>query len=234
MTTGVPARPAVPARGTVERRRVRRRVMASVVRTLVVTVTMVAIYATAPLDRRPAGAVAVRLLLELLALVLVLAWQIRSVGRSPHPVLRGVESLVVSVPLLVLSFAATYAVVDHNSHGSFTEALSRLDAAYLAVTVLATVGFGDITPRTDAGRLIASVMMLIGWGTLAVPTGIVTAEMTVRRHELHARDAVATARSRRRAGRAARVAASGGIRLRARNNSRARKSRGAPIPRHGQ
>ena len=31
-------------------------------------------------------------------------------------------------------------------------------------------------------RLIASVMMLIGWGTLAVPTGIVTAEMTARRH----------------------------------------------------
>ena len=24
--------------------------------------------------------------------------------------------------------------------------------------------------------------MLIGWGTLAVPTGLVTAEMTVRRH----------------------------------------------------
>jgi len=31
------------------------------------------------------------------------------------------------------------------------------------------------------GRFIASVMMLIGWGTLAVPTGIVTAEMAVRR-----------------------------------------------------
>jgi voltage-gated potassium channel len=25
-------------------------------------------------------------------------------------------------------------------------------------------------------------MMLLGWGTLAVPTGIVTAEMTLRRH----------------------------------------------------
>jgi voltage-gated potassium channel len=52
-------------------------------------------------------------------------------------------------------------------------------AVYWAIT---TVGFGDITPKTDIGRLIASVMMLLGWGTLAVPTGIVTAEMTVRRH----------------------------------------------------
>ncbi|HSI52510.1 MAG TPA: ion transporter [Ramlibacter sp.] len=55
-------------------------------------------------------------------------------------------------------------------------------AVYWAITTITTVGFGDITPKTDIGRLIASVMMLIGWGTLAVPTGIVTAEMTVRRH----------------------------------------------------
>jgi voltage-gated potassium channel len=46
------------------------------------------------------------------------------------------------------------------------------------------VGFGDLTPRTGAGRLIASLMMLIGWGTLAVPTGIVTAEMALRQRVL--------------------------------------------------
>ena len=41
--------------------------------------------------------------------------------------------------------------------------------------------FGDITPKTELGRFVASVMMLLGWGTLAVPTGIVTAEMTSQR-----------------------------------------------------
>jgi voltage-gated potassium channel len=46
---------------------------------------------------------------------------------------------------------------------------------------MTTVGFGDITPKTDLGRLIASVMMLLGWGTLAVPTGIVSAEFTAQR-----------------------------------------------------
>jgi voltage-gated potassium channel len=46
---------------------------------------------------------------------------------------------------------------------------------------MTTVGFGDITPKTDLGRFIASAMMLLGWGTLAVPTGIVTAEITARR-----------------------------------------------------
>ena len=54
-------------------------------------------------------------------------------------------------------------------------------AIYWAITTMTTVGFGDITPKTDLGRLIASVMMLLGWGTLAVPTGIASAEFTAQR-----------------------------------------------------
>jgi voltage-gated potassium channel len=54
-------------------------------------------------------------------------------------------------------------------------------AMYWAITTMTTVGFGDVTPKTDLGRAIASLVMLLGWGTLAVPTGIVTAEMTSRR-----------------------------------------------------
>ena len=45
---------------------------------------------------------------------------------------------------------------------------------------MTTVGFGDITPHTPVGRVMATVIMLLGWGVLAVPTGIVTAEMTLR------------------------------------------------------
>lgn len=54
-------------------------------------------------------------------------------------------------------------------------------AVYWAIVTMTTVGYGDITPQTDLGRLVASVMMLLGWGILAVPTGIVSAEMTARR-----------------------------------------------------
>jgi voltage-gated potassium channel len=53
-------------------------------------------------------------------------------------------------------------------------------AIYWAISTMATVGFGDLVPKTDLGRAIASVMMLLGWGVLAVPTGIVTAEMARR------------------------------------------------------
>ncbi|MGZ5200457.1 MAG: ion transporter [Telluria sp.] len=53
-------------------------------------------------------------------------------------------------------------------------------AMYWATVTMTTVGYGDITPHTNVGKLIASFMMLLGWGVLAVPTGIVTAEMTLR------------------------------------------------------
>lgn len=49
---------------------------------------------------------------------------------------------------------------------------------YWAISTLSTVGFGDVTPHTSLGKFIASVMMLLGWGILAVPTGIVTVEMS--------------------------------------------------------
>ena len=52
---------------------------------------------------------------------------------------------------------------------------------YWAITTMTTVGFGDIVPKTDLGRFISSVLMLLGWGTLAVPTGIVSAEFTAQR-----------------------------------------------------
>lgn len=57
-------------------------------------------------------------------------------------------------------------------------------SVYWAVTTMTTVGFGDVTPHTALGRFLATIMMLIGWGVLAVPTGIVTAEMTTR-HARH-------------------------------------------------
>lgn len=54
-------------------------------------------------------------------------------------------------------------------------------AMYWAIVTMTTVGYGDITPQTGLGKTIASFMMLLGWGILAVPTGIVTAEMTSMR-----------------------------------------------------
>lgn len=49
---------------------------------------------------------------------------------------------------------------------------------YWAIVTITTVGFGDITPVTPLGQIIASILMLTGYAIIAVPTGIITSEMT--------------------------------------------------------
>lgn len=80
----------------------------------------------------------------------------------------------LSFVLLVVTIAGTLMYVVEGPENGFT---SIPVGIYWAITTMTTVGFGDVTPNTDLGRFIASVMMLLGWGTLAVPTGIVSAEL---------------------------------------------------------
>lgn len=49
---------------------------------------------------------------------------------------------------------------------------------YWSVVTLTTVGFGDITPHTTAGKFLATLLMLLGYGIIAVPTGIVSSELS--------------------------------------------------------
>ncbi|TXD49393.1 ion transporter [Polaribacter sp. IC073] len=49
---------------------------------------------------------------------------------------------------------------------------------YWAIVTLTTVGFGDIAPQTPLGQLIASAIMIMGYSIIAIPTGIVSSEMT--------------------------------------------------------
>ena len=48
---------------------------------------------------------------------------------------------------------------------------------YWAIVTLTTVGYGDIAPQTVIGQALASFIMIMGYAIIAVPTGIVTAEI---------------------------------------------------------
>ena len=87
-------------------------------------------------------------------------------------------AVFISAVLLIVVIMGTVMYVVEGPANGFT---SIPVSIYWAITTMTTVGFGDITPKTDLGRVIASFTMLMGWGVLAVPTGIVTAEMTTQR-----------------------------------------------------
>jgi voltage-gated potassium channel len=91
---------------------------------------------------------------------------------------RKIFVFLIAVLMIDLVMGTLMYVVE-GPHNGFTDIPTSV---YWAITTMTTVGYGDIIPKTDFGRFVASFMMLVGWGTLAVPTGIVTAEMTVRRH----------------------------------------------------
>lgn len=101
----------------------------------------------------------------------------QSLGRALKGSRRKIMVFLSAVMMIVLVMGTVMYVVEGPANG-FT---SVPTSVYWAITTMTTVGFGDITPKTDLGRFVASLMMLLGWGTLAVPTGIVTAEMTLRR-----------------------------------------------------
>ena len=91
--------------------------------------------------------------------------------------------LFVVVMIVVLMGTLMY-VVEGPQHG-FTSIPAGI---YWAIVTLTTVGYGDLTPRTDLGRFLAALMMLLGWGIIAVPTGIVSSEMTARHLALRVRE----------------------------------------------
>ncbi|AZP10685.1 ion transporter [Undibacterium parvum] len=102
-----------------------------------------------------------------------------SLGRALRASSRKILVFLCVVLMVVLIMGTVMYLVEGPEHGYTSIPIS----VYWAITTMTTVGFGDITPKTDLGRLIASMMMLLGWGVLAVPTGIVTAEMGAQRRE---------------------------------------------------
>lgn len=78
-----------------------------------------------------------------------------------------------TVVLLVVVMGTLMYMLESEESG-FT---SIPQSIYWAIVTLTTVGYGDITPQTVPGQLLASVIMIIGYAIIAVPTGIVTAEM---------------------------------------------------------
>jgi len=124
------------------------------------TTALVVIYYLLPLNRSSTAVAVTMLIIGLVTLTSLLAYQVRAITRSPFPLLRGVEALATSIPLFLLLFAATYVVLATISASSFSQALSRTDAIYFTVTVFATVGFGDITAKTEVARLVVTGQMI--------------------------------------------------------------------------
>ena len=92
---------------------------------------------------------------------------------------RKIIVFVTTVLTLVLIIGALMHLVEGPENGFTSIPMS----IYWAIVTLTTVGYGDLAPQTPAGRVLASAVMIIGYGIIAVPTGIVTAELIAVKNE---------------------------------------------------
>ena len=87
---------------------------------------------------------------------------------------RKLAIFIATVLVLAVIFGAAMYLVEGRTHG-FT---SIPQSVYWTIVTITTVGYGDISPETPLGQSLASVIMLLGYAIVAVPTGIVTVELT--------------------------------------------------------
>ena len=104
--------------------------------------------------------------------------EIEQLVRALRASARKIAVFIFAVLTLVVIFGALMYLVEGDESG-FT---SIPRGMYWAIVTLTTVGYGDISPQTSLGQSIAAVIMILGYGIIAVPTGIVTAELTVAAH----------------------------------------------------
>jgi len=126
--------------------------------------------------------------LALAAFAMIFVRQVRRIQSAQFPVLRAVEALAMVATLFVVLIAATHVALSTQDPTSYSEALTRLDGIYFTVTVLATVGFGDITPVSATARAITTLQMLAGVALLGAGVRVL---MSVATKAREARDAPA-------------------------------------------
>ncbi|MDH3345552.1 MAG: ion transporter [Kiritimatiellaceae bacterium] len=86
---------------------------------------------------------------------------------------RKIGIFLFTVVTLVVILGSLMYVIEGKEHG-FT---SIPVGIYWAIVTLTTVGYGDISPQTGLGQTLAACIMIIGYSIIAVPTGIISAEV---------------------------------------------------------
>ena len=81
---------------------------------------------------------------------------------------------LLSVSIVVVVVGTLMYIIEGPANGFENIA----ESIYWAIITLTTVGYGNIVPATAFGKVLASFIMILGYAIIAVPTGIVSAELT--------------------------------------------------------
>ena len=113
-------------------------------------------------------------------------FQLSSYLRSGHKMQIALRSsrpkiivFILYISLIVIILGTVMYVIEGQANGF--ENIPK--SIYWAVVTLTTVGYGDVVPITTIGKTISVFIMLLGYAIIAVPTGIVSAELAKNRKD---------------------------------------------------
>ena len=135
----------------------RNRIALAVARITAAWAIFIGIYYFIPFNAKYSYDAIIRLGVGALIFVVILYVQVRHIRGADVPELRAIESIGTIVPFFLVAFAGTYITLSHASQSNFSVPLNHTNALYFTITVLSTVGFGDITPQRDISQIIVSV-----------------------------------------------------------------------------
>jgi len=111
--------------------------------------------------------------------------QVTSIVASDYPRLRAIVGIGTAIPMLIVVFSAVYVALSIHHPASFSEPIDKVGGLYFTITILATVGFGDIVAKTDVTRIVVTIQMifdltLVGVVIKAIGGAVTRGEEAVR------------------------------------------------------
>jgi voltage-gated potassium channel len=158
---------------------------APLLRTLLVIVALIALYAALPLRGRGWWIGATVGLVALGAVFPLAIRQARSILTSPLPMIDALAAIALLFTILVLGFSAVYYAVARNPE-QFVDLRTRLDAVYFATATVSTVGYGDVSASGQAARAVATSQIVFDFVFIGVAIRLVS---RAAQHRVENRDA---------------------------------------------
>jgi voltage-gated potassium channel len=152
---------AALAMTTLTRRQRRLLLLRSIARILGITTFLLVAYFAVPIGQEADATGIAFLAVGFAGFVALFAYQVKRILDSPMPQLRAAETLATVVPLVIVLFALFYVGLSVSDPSGFSEPITKVNGLYFTVTVLSTVGFGDITALTDTSRIAVTVQMVV-------------------------------------------------------------------------
>ena len=141
----------------------------------IVIIVIMGPYAGAPHTRTEMWVfLALYFLLWSVLFIIFFRWQVRRILTGSNPQTQMIEALAVTFVLFMAIFAKCYELLSSSDPATFSQPLDYFTSYYFSLTVLATVGFGDIAPLTIATRAVTMLQMVLDLVLIGVAVRILT------------------------------------------------------------